>query len=132
MLKITIRSFSYKRGFPYDQSGNGGGFVFDCRSIENPGRYDEYKKLSGLNAEVIEFLNNIEDMQYFLSDSYAMVSRATQKYIDREFTSLMICFGCTGGQHRSVYSAEFIAKKLKENYAVDIDLKHLEQGNWLR
>ncbi len=126
-LTVTINSFSYKRGIPFDMSGNGGGFVFDCRAIHNPGRYPEYKHVTGKDPEVIDFFANEPEMHEFLDDVYSIVSKSVEKYISRGFKHLMVNFGCTGGQHRSVYSAENLARYLKEKYAVSIQLRHIEQ-----
>lgn len=126
-LTVTVTSFSYKRGIPVDESGNGGGFVFDCRAIHNPGKYDEYKPLTGKQKPVIAFLDKEPEMQDFLKDVYSLVSRSVEKYLSRGFTSLMVNFGCTGGQHRSVYSAEHLAAFLQENYSVKVELQHVEQ-----
>ena len=132
-LTITINSFSYKRGIPKDESGNGGGFVFDCRSILNPGRYEPYKKLTGRDQHVIDFLKNESNIDEFLKPIFILTEGAVKKYMYRNFTHLMISFGCTGGQHRSVYSADALAKHLGENYEVDIKLNHVEQElkNWI-
>ncbi len=126
-LTVTINSFSYKRGIPFDMSGNGGGFVFDCRAIHNPGRYPEYKHVTGKDPEVIDFFAKEPEMKDFLDDVFSIVSKSVEKYISRGFKHLMVNFGCTGGQHRSVYSAENLARYLKEKYAVTIELKHIEQ-----
>ena len=128
LLSVSINSFSYKRnGIPKDQSGNGGGFVFDCRFIHNPGRYEPYKKLTGRDEEVINFLQHHSEMNGFLNNVYRIVDTAIEDYIDRSFTHLMINFGCTGGQHRSVYAADALAKHIKEKYGVNIELHHIEQ-----
>lgn len=127
-LKLTINSFSYKRGYPQDLSGNGGGFVFDCRAIHNPGRYEEYKSLNGRDKLVIEFLEKENDAQLFFENSLEMVSQSIKTYLDRNFTNLSVSFGCTGGQHRSVFFAEKLAKALSQNPDIDIVLKHLEQN----
>lgn len=127
-LTIHITSFSYKKGIPDDISGNGGGFVFDCRAIHNPGRYDEYKRLTGKDEPVSHFLDKEEAMQEFLIHVYGIVDYSVEKYLSRGFTHLMVNFGCTGGQHRSVYSAEHLAAHLSEKYGIRIILEHREQG----
>lgn len=127
-LTVRIASFSYKKGIPDDASGNGGGFVFDCRAIHNPGRYAEYKQLTGRDAPVIAFLDREEAMQEFLDHVYGIVDYSVEKYSSRGFKNLMVCFGCTGGQHRSVYSAEHLAAHLAEKYGVRVILTHREQG----
>ncbi|MCK5824964.1 MAG: phosphotransferase [Ichthyobacteriaceae bacterium] len=127
-LNVTITSFSYKKGLPQDTSGNGGGFVFDCRWIHNPGRYEPYKQLTGRDQPVIDFLDKEEDMKIHLDSVYTVVDKAIERYINREFTSLMINFGCTGGRHRSVYSAEHLAKHLKERFNIKINIHHIEQN----
>jgi len=126
-LTVTIRSFSYKRGIPDDASGNGGGFVFDCRGLHNPGRYDEYKKLTGMDAPVINFLEARGEVQPFMDHCKALADSSVEVYLRRGFTSLTIDFGCTGGQHRSVYCAEKMAEHLSRKYGVDIKLQHREQ-----
>jgi aminoglycoside/choline kinase family phosphotransferase len=127
-LTVTIYSFSYRKGIPYDDSGNGGGFIFDCRSIHNPGKYEQYLNVTGRDKEVIEFFENEEEMTKFINSVFSLVDASVEKYIERGFLNLMVCFGCTGGQHRSVYSAELVAKHLKEKYSVNIILNHREQG----
>ena len=127
-LTVQITSFSYKRGIPQDMSGNGGGFVFDCRAIHNPGRYDEYKTLTGLDQSVITFLNNEKDMHHFLTAVYAITGQSVEQYITRGFTNLAINFGCTGGQHRSVYAAQYLAEQLHAQYGVTVNLIHREQN----
>ncbi|MFV0553656.1 MAG: phosphotransferase [Mangrovibacterium sp.] len=126
-LTVRIGSFSYKKGLPQDPSGNGGGFIFDCRAIHNPGRYEPYKQLTGRDAEVVEFLENKSEMPQFMSHVYALVSQSVETYINRGFTSLTVNFGCTGGQHRSVYGAEQLARFLSNNYKVEVVLTHREQ-----
>jgi RNase adaptor protein for sRNA GlmZ degradation len=126
-LSVSINSFSYKRGIPIDYSGNGGGYVFDCRAIHNPGRYQEYKTKTGKDPEVIAFFEKEEDMSIFLQNIYALVDQSVEKYIARGFKHLMVSFGCTGGQHRSVYCAEKLSAHLKNKYQVNIKLKHVEQ-----
>lgn len=116
-LKVTIYSFSYKKsGIPKDDSGNGGGFVFDCRFINNPGRLDEYKNMTGLQQPVIEFIQKQEAMTVFLNNVFDITDLAIENYVSRDFKNLMISFGCTGGQHRSVYSAEFLKRHINEKY----------------
>ncbi len=127
-LTVRIASFSYKKGIPDDASGNGGGFVFDCRAIHNPGRYAEYRQLTGRDAPVIAFLDREKAMQEFLDHVYGIVDYSVEKYSSRGFKNLMVCFGCTGGQHRSVYSAEHLAAHLNEKYGVRVVLTHREQG----
>lgn len=129
-LKVTIYSFSYKKGIPYDMSGNGGGYVFDCRSIHNPGRYEPYKKLTGRDEPVIKFLEEDGGVLDFLSHVYGVVDPHVETFAARGFTDLMVSFGCTGGQHRSVYCAEHLAAHLAEKYPdILVHLIHREQ-NW--
>lgn len=131
-LKVAIKSFSYKKtGYPTDPTTNGGGFVFDCRFLHNPGRYDEYKKLSGLDQPVIAFMKLQPDTDTFLQNVYAIVDKAVEKYLERNFENLAINFGCTGGQHRSVFSAESLAKHLREKYGIHITLEHVEKHRWV-
>jgi RNase adaptor protein for sRNA GlmZ degradation len=133
LLTVTINSFSYKKeGIPADKSGNGGGFVFDCRFIHNPGRYEPYKKLTGRDESVINFLKHHSQMGDFLNNVFRIVDQAVEDYIERSFTHLMVNFGCTGGQHRSVYAADALRKHLNQKYGVKIKLKHIEQEkkNW--
>ncbi len=124
-LTVTINSFSYRRGIPVDYSGNGGGFVFDCRCIHNPGRYDEYKEKTGRDPEVIAFFEAETDMPAYLKSVFALADQSVVKYLERGFKHLMFSFGCTGGQHRSVYCAENLAKYLHK-YPVKVILKHQE------
>ena len=144
-LVVRVTSFSYKKGIPEDLSGNGGGFVFDCRAPLNPGRYAYYRKLTGLDAEVIDFLEGRRDtegnpippeqrpegptsMQTFVRNVYALVDPAVETYLERGFTSLVINCGCTGGQHRSVYCAQHVAEHLHSRYpAAQVMLCHREQ-----
>lgn len=128
MLSVTIYSFSFKRGIPADSSGNGGGYVFDCRSTHNPGKYEEYKTLTGLDQPVIDFLEQDGEILAFLTHVDALVDHHVERFIERGFEHLQVSFGCTGGQHRSVYCAEHVAKHLKENYDVKIHLIHRERG----
>lgn len=128
-LTIDITSFSYKKGYPADYSGNGGGFVFDCRSVRNPGKYDQYKTLTGKDEPVIRFFEEDSDMEEFLKPIFSIVGRTVEKYAGRGFTHLSVNFGCTGGQHRSVYSAERVATYLRNKYPVRVVIHHLEQVN---
>ncbi len=127
-LVVRVFSFSYKRGIPEDLSGNGGGYVFDCRSTHNPGRYEPYKKLTGLDQPVIDFLEKDGEILTFLESVYRLADAHVERYMERGFTDLMFSFGCTGGQHRSVYSAEHLAHHLHEKYGVKVELTHREQG----
>lgn len=131
-LVVRICSFSYRKGIPDDAGGNGGGFVFDCRGIENPGRYEEYKEYHGRDKSVIEFLERQTKMQTFLNSIFDLVDISVEEYIKRGFTSLAVNFGCTGGQHRSVYAADALARHLRNKYKVKIELCHREQEekNW--
>ena len=126
-LVVRVFSFSYKKGIPEDPSGNGGGYVFDCRSTHNPGRYEPYKKLTGLDEPVIRFLEDDGEILKFLEHVYALADHHVNRYIQRGFTSLMFCFGCTGGQHRSVYSAQHLAEHIHEKFGVEVRICHREQ-----
>lgn len=123
---IRVYSFSYKRGIPVDTSGNGGGYVFDCRAIHNPGRYDQYKTLTGLDEPVIRFLEEDGEVLTFLKSIYALADAHLERYIERGFEDLMFCFGCTGGQHRSVYCAEHLAEHLRKKFGIEVALTHRE------
>ncbi len=127
-LIVKVMSFSYRKGIPEDNSGNGGGYVFDCRYVHNPGRYDEYKPLTGLDKPVIDFLENDGKITEFLTHVYALTDAHVKRYLERGFTSLMICFGCTGGQHRSVYSAQHTAEHIHNRFGVRVELLHREQN----
>jgi len=132
-LTVKIKSFSYlKNGYPASESNNGGGFVFDCRGILNPGRIDEYKKLSGLDKPVKDFLDQQTLMPKFLNSIYDMVDIAVEDYIKRGFDSLEINFGCTGGQHRSVFAAEAVNRHLKNKFGVKTVLQHINKENWVK
>lgn len=132
-LVVRINSFSYKKGLPVDESENGGGFVFDCRGILNPGRFAEYKSITGRDKKVIDFIEQRTKMADFLNSVYTIVDISVEDYIRRGFSSLMVNFGCTGGQHRSVYAAEALARHLRNKFRVKIELKHIEQEskNWI-
>ena len=127
-LLVKITSFSYKlSGIPEDKSGNCGGFVFDCRFIENPGRRDEYKQYNGMDEPVIKFLKSQNAMNNFLENVFKIVDASIENYLERKFTGLMISFGCTGGQHRSVYAAEKTKEHIEQKYSnVITDTRHLE------
>ncbi len=127
-LTVKVMSFSYRKGIPEDTSGNGGGYVFDCRYVHNPGRYDEYKPLTGLDKPVIDFLEKDGEITEFLTHVFALTDAHVKRYIERGFTSLMICFGCTGGQHRSVYSAQHTAEHIHNLFGVRVELCHREQN----
>ncbi len=126
-LVVQIRSFSYKCGIPDDESGNGGGFVFDCRGILNPGRLEEFKTKTGRDKPVQEFLIHKTKMPSFLQHVYSLVDISVEDYIARGFSSLTVSFGCTGGQHRSVYAADKLAEHLREKFHVKTVVHHREQ-----
>ena len=126
-LTVTVSSFSYKRGIPLDLSGNGGGHVFDCRAIHNPGRYQPYKKITGRDQAVIDFLLEKSNITEFIENAKRIVIPSVEQYMERGFTSLMVSFCCTGGQHRSVYSCDQMATFLRENYDVNVVVNHVEQ-----
>ena len=127
-LIISVYSFSYKKGYPVDLSGNGGGFMFDCRAIHNPGRYEKYKSMTGKDRQVIEFLESNDEAINFVDKAVDIVKPSIERYLKRGFTSLQVGFGCTGGQHRSVYCAERFARLISVFYPeVNINVKHREQ-----
>ena len=127
-LRVRVFSFSYRKGIPEDTSGNGGGYVFDCRSTHNPGRYEPYKKLTGLDEPVIRFLEDDGEILTFLESVYKLADAHVRRYIDRGFTDLMFSFGCTGGQHRSVYSAQHLAEHIHSKFGIEVHVCHREQG----
>ena len=127
-MLVTIYSFSYKKGIPVDESGNGGGYVFDCRSTHNPGKYEQYKTLTGLDQPVIDFLEQDGEILSFLESVYKLVDHHVARFLERGFTNLQVSFGCTGGQHRSVYCAEHLATHLKDKFDIQIQLIHRERG----
>ena len=128
-LNLRISSFSFKKGYPEDLTGNGGGFVFDCRFLPNPGRFSEYKFFTGRDKQVIDFFTGKPEMEEFISRVREMVEPAVKNYIERGFGSLQVNFGCTGGQHRSVYCAERVGKLLAERFPeVNVEIKHREQS----
>ncbi len=126
-LVVKVFSFSYHKGIPEDDSGNGGGYVFDCRSTHNPGRYEPYKQLTGIDEPVIRFLEDDGEILTFLDSVYKLADAHVARYIQRGFTSLMFSFGCTGGQHRSVYCAQHLAEHISEKFGVEVKLLHREQ-----
>lgn len=127
-LVVRIYSFSYKKGIPQDDSGNGGGFVFDCRAVNNPGKYERYTFFTGLDEPVITFLEEDGEILPFLNNAYNLVDASVKRYIDRGFRNLMISFGCTGGQHRSVYAAQKTAEHINQKFGVEVQLIHREQN----
>ena len=127
-LLVTVYSFSFKKGLPVDESGNGGGYIFDCRSTHNPGKYEQYKQLTGLDQPVIDFLEQDGEITTFLQSVDKLIDHHVERFLERGFNHLQVCFGCTGGQHRSVYSAEYTAKRLHAKYGVRVHLIHRERG----
>jgi RNase adaptor protein for sRNA GlmZ degradation len=126
--KLTVRvgSFSFHRGLPADETGNGGGFIFDGRSLPNPGREERFKPLTGKDAPVIEYLEQQESVRQYLANVIALVEQSVSNYQSRGFKDLMVSFGCTGGQHRSVYLAEQLARHLRARDGVEVILHHRE------
>lgn len=126
-LVVKVMSFAFKKSIPNDTSGNGGGFVFDCRAVNNPGKYDRYKPFTGLDKPVIDFLEEDGEILTFLDHCYALTDASVARYKERGFTNLMVCFGCTGGQHRSVYCAQKMAEHINRKFNVKVELIHREQ-----
>jgi aminoglycoside/choline kinase family phosphotransferase len=126
-LKVRVFSFSFHQQMPSDPSGNGGGFVFDARSLPNPGRQEQFRHLTGKDAPVIEYLNQQEGVHQFYSNALSLVDASVDAYRRRGFRNLMVSFGCTGGQHRSVYLAEKLARHLRSTPGVEVELRHIEQ-----
>ena len=130
-LIVEIRSFSYlQQGIPRDKSGHGGGFVFDCRSLPNPGRLEEFRNLSGLDQSVKNLLGSYEEVDKFIENVFRVICQSVDKYIERGFNHLSVDFGCTGGQHRSVYVAERIYEKLKNKYNIRLIIDHTMKDKW--
>ena len=125
-LSVHIYSFAYKKGIPADTTGNGGGYVFDCRSVNNPGKYEYYRQFNGTDPEVIKFLEDDGEVFTFLDSVYKLVDAHAKRFIERKFTNLQVCFGCTGGQHRSVYCAEHMARHLKDKFDIKVTVTHRE------
>ena len=125
-LEVRIYSFAYKKGIPADTTGNGGGYVFDCRSINNPGKYEYYRQFNGTDPEVIKFLEDDGEVNVFLESVYKLVDAHVRRFVERNFTHMQVCFGCTGGQHRSVYCAEHLARHLADKYNIKVILSHRE------
>jgi aminoglycoside/choline kinase family phosphotransferase len=128
-LTVRVMSFSFHRGMPKDESGHGGGFVFDGRSLPNPGREERFKSLTGKDAAVIDYLNQQESVHQFMASVMSLVNASVSEYQRRGFKSLMVSFGCTGGQHRSVFLAEQLAKRLRGRNGVDVIVRHRELEN---
>jgi aminoglycoside/choline kinase family phosphotransferase len=131
-LQVQISSFSYKNGIPKDSSTHGGGFVFDCRGLLNPGRFAAYKHLTGNDEAVRQFLERETRMPEFLAHAYALVSLNVEDYLARGFENLTVAFGCTGGQHRSVYAAESLAAYLTNKYNIPVSVTHLNESKWVK
>ncbi len=125
-LVVTIHSFSYRKGIPADNSGHGGGFVFDCRALPNPGRLEEFQELTGKDEPVIHYLQKEPAVEEFLRHATSLVDQTVENYIQRNFTHLSVNFGCTGGRHRSIYAAENLAKHIRERYNIRVELIHEE------
>jgi aminoglycoside/choline kinase family phosphotransferase len=125
-LEVHIFSFAYKKGIPMDDSGNGGGYVFDCRGLENPGKFERYKTFTGLDEPVIKFLEDEGGIKKYLANVYDIVDPHVKRFVERKFTHLQVCFGCTGGQHRSVYCARHLADHIAKKFNVRVKLTHRE------
>jgi RNase adaptor protein for sRNA GlmZ degradation len=128
-LNVTVNSFSYRKGIPEDFTGNGGGFVFDCRALPNPGRFEEFRLKTGKDQEVIQFFRAQEEVAEFIDRITQFISVSVGEYTKRHFEHLMVSFGCTGGQHRSVYCAEQVAVNLKNRFDIQVRLKHQQLEN---
>ena len=128
MLSVTIYSFSFKKGIPSDESGNGGGYVFDCRSTHNPGKYEEYKTLTGMDQPVINFLEKDGEILTFLESVDKLVDHHVERFMERDFEHMQVAFGCTGGQHRSVYIAQTLYDHYKDKYKCTITHRELSRN----
>ncbi len=127
-MAVRLQSFSFKNGLPDDEKGHGGGYIFDCRALPNPGRVKKYRAMTGKDPEIIKFLERENEVEKFIDNAYALIMQSVRNYQNRNFTDLMVSFGCTGGRHRSVYCAEEIKKRLEKIANIKIDLKHREIG----
>jgi RNase adaptor protein for sRNA GlmZ degradation len=128
-LTVRIQSFSYQDGLPTDEKGHGGGYVLDCRALPNPGRFAQYAALTGQDEPVVGFLQNEPAVRDFLDHVFALIDQTVENYQTRNFTDLIVAFGCTGGQHRSVYCAERLAVHLREKFQVNVEVRHLARDN---
>ncbi|NBC83584.1 MAG: phosphotransferase [Bacteroidetes bacterium] len=129
-LTISVNSFSYRKGYPYDNTGNGGGHVFDCRVLPNPGRLEQYKMSTGKDPDVIAFLQKENIVDDFINDACSIVMRSVEEYQKNGYKHLQVNFGCTGGQHRSVYCAEETARRIKQTYHIPVTITHREQEQY--
>ncbi len=126
-LTVRIQSFAYQDGVPADERGHGGGYMFDCRALPNPGRFERYAKLTGRDEPVVAYLEKEPAVREFLGHVFALIDQTVENYQRRNFTDLLVAFGCTGGQHRSVYCAEALARHLREHLPVTVEVRHLAQ-----
>lgn len=124
-LTVTLSSFSYKKGMPIDATGNGGGFIFDCRCLPNPGRLEQFKDKTGIHPKVQDFLNKESEVKKFIATTFKLATQAVKNYRKRQFTNLMISYGCTGGQHRSVYCVEKLARRLRKQSGIRVKVQHM-------
>ena len=128
-LIVRIFSFSFHHELPKDETGNGGGFIFDGRGLPNPGREERFKSLTGRDGPVIDYLNQQESVHQFLASVFTLIDATVENYQQRGFKNLMVSFGCTGGQHRSVYLAEQLARHLRGRNGVEVVVRHVELEN---
>jgi hypothetical protein len=130
-LTVRVHSFSFKRGYPDDDGGHGGGFVFDCRALPNPGRHLEYRTMCGRDAGVVEYIESCQEAHQYWSSVRSLIDAQIEEYLRRGFSSLTVAFGCTGGQHRSVYYAERLAAHIRHCFPqVNVQLAHREERQW--